>query len=150
MDFFNGIFTEYRGIILILGGSSIFLFIITPLIIPLVIRNMKPDYFLRVSEAGVERSSARTFFYYLWHIVKNVLGLIFLMTGFILLFVPGQGILTMIAGMILLDFPGKHRMINRLARGDRIRRGLNWIRRKTGRREFVFQEREKEEENERS
>ena len=41
------------------------------------------------------------------HILKNVVGGIFLFAGFLMLFLPGQGLLTMLIGISMLDFPGK-------------------------------------------
>ncbi len=40
-------------------------------------------------------------------VVKNILGAIFLAVGFLMLFVPGQGLLTMLIGISFLDFPKK-------------------------------------------
>ncbi len=42
--------------------------------------------------------------------VKNVTGGIFLFAGFLMLFLPGQGILTMLIGVSMLDFPGKRKI----------------------------------------
>jgi hypothetical protein len=42
--------------------------------------------------------------------VKNAVGLVFLLAGFAMLFLPGQGILTMLIGISLVDFPGKRRL----------------------------------------
>jgi Putative transmembrane protein (PGPGW) len=44
------------------------------------------------------------------HIVKNAIGAIFLFAGFLMLFLPGQGILTMLIGVSMLDFPGKRKI----------------------------------------
>jgi hypothetical protein len=40
-------------------------------------------------------------------IIKNVVGIVFLLAGFAMLFLPGQGLLTMLIGISLMDFPGK-------------------------------------------
>lgn len=42
--------------------------------------------------------------------VKNVVGGIFVFAGFLMLFLPGQGILTMLIGVSMLDFPGKRKI----------------------------------------
>jgi UPF0716 family protein affecting phage T7 exclusion len=46
----------------------------------------------------------------LGHVIKNVIGGIFLFAGFLMLFLPGQGILTMLIGISMLDFPGKRKL----------------------------------------
>ena len=50
---------------------------------------------------------------------KNLLGVFFVLIGIAMLVLPGQGILTIIAGMMLLDFPGRHRtrLLDRRAAG---------------------------------
>ena len=43
-------------------------------------------------------------------VVKNVLGVVFLLAGFAMLFLPGQGLLTMLVGVSLMDFPRKREL----------------------------------------
>jgi len=42
--------------------------------------------------------------------MKDILGVIFIISGIIMLFIPGQGIITIIIGIILTDFPGKYKI----------------------------------------
>jgi hypothetical protein len=43
-------------------------------------------------------------------VVKNVVGVVFLLAGFAMLFLPGQGLLTMLIGVSLMDFPRKREL----------------------------------------
>lgn len=43
-------------------------------------------------------------------IIKNILGMVFLLAGFLMLFLPGQGLLTMLIGISFMDFPNKRRL----------------------------------------
>ena len=43
-------------------------------------------------------------------VVKNVVGIVFLLAGFAMLFLPGQGVLTMLIGVSLMDFPRKREL----------------------------------------
>lgn len=43
-------------------------------------------------------------------VVKNVVGAVFLLAGFAMLFLPGQGLLTMLIGISLMDFPKKREL----------------------------------------
>ncbi|HJS67740.1 MAG TPA: PGPGW domain-containing protein [Nitrospiraceae bacterium] len=43
-------------------------------------------------------------------ILKNVIGVVFLVAGFAMLFLPGQGLLTMLIGISLMDFPKKRQL----------------------------------------
>jgi hypothetical protein len=66
-------------------------------------------------------------------VVKNVLGLILALAGLLMLLAPGQGLLTLAVGVMLLDFPGKFRLERWLVRRSGVFRTINWLRRKFGR-----------------
>ena len=71
-------------------------------------------------------------------VVKNLVGLVLVFMGFVMLFLPGQGLLTLFLGIVVMDFPGKKNVIIWLIRMRRIQSSLNWIRKKKGRPPFVF------------
>ncbi|MBI4563343.1 MAG: hypothetical protein HY716_01445 [Planctomycetes bacterium] len=68
-------------------------------------------------------------------VAKNAMGWILIVIGLFLSFpgVPGQGLLTMFVGLLLVDFPGKYRLERRMLRFRRFGRAVNWIRRRFGR-----------------
>ena len=43
-------------------------------------------------------------------VVKNIVGAVFFLAGFAMLFLPGQGLLTMLIGVSLMDFPRKREL----------------------------------------
>jgi len=59
---------------------------------------------------------------------KNLLGLIFVALGVLMLILPGQGVLTILAGLVLLDFPGKHRALLWTISRPAVLKSVNWIR----------------------
>ena len=61
-------------------------------------------------------------------IVKNVVGIVLIIAGFIMLFTPGQGLLTLLAGLLLTNFPGKYALERMLAQQPRVMAVLNWLR----------------------
>jgi hypothetical protein len=63
---------------------------------------------------------------------KNVAGVIMFLLGLVMAFpgVPGQGFLTMIIAVTLIDFPGKHELERRLVGRPWVLRQLNAIRRR--------------------
>jgi len=71
-------------------------------------------------------------------IVKNLAGGVLVCLGLIMLIVPGQGLLTLFLGLVVMDFPGKRKVIRFLIRLKTIQNSLNWIRRKKGRPPFMF------------
>jgi hypothetical protein len=64
---------------------------------------------------------------------KNVLGIILALAGLLMLLAPGQGVLTLAVGVMLLDFPGKFRLERWLVRRSSVFHAINWLRRMFGR-----------------
>ena len=74
-------------------------------------------------------------------VAKNMLGLILVMLGIVMSLpgVPGQGILTILLGIMLLDFPGKRRLEYRLISRPGVLRAVNKLRAKFGKPELVLE-----------
>jgi hypothetical protein len=68
-------------------------------------------------------------------LARNGLGMALIGLGFFLSLplVPGQGVLTMLIGLILVDFPGKRRLEQRLVARPRVLETMNRIRGWAGR-----------------
>lgn len=68
-------------------------------------------------------------------VAKNVTGLLLVGLGIILSVpgVPGQGVLTIFIGLLMLDLPRKRQLERRLLKNQALRRFLNDIRRRFGR-----------------
>lgn len=60
--------------------------------------------------------------------LKNILGVILLLGGFAMLVLPGQGILTIVIGMSLVDFPGKRALERRILSRPLVLQAINRIR----------------------
>ena len=69
---------------------------------------------------------------------KNMIGVLLIVLGAILSVpgVPGQGILTMLIGISLLDLPGKRRFEQRIMRNETVFSAANGIRRRFGKPPF--------------
>ena len=61
---------------------------------------------------------------------KNFLGAILVLLGIVLSIpgVPGQGILTILLGIMLLDFPGKHRLEQKIVSRPEVRNAIDRMR----------------------
>jgi hypothetical protein len=68
-------------------------------------------------------------------ILKNVAGVALVLVGIVLSFpgIPGQGILTILVGLMLTDLPGVRKLERALARRRSVRRALDTIRVRFGR-----------------
>lgn len=69
------------------------------------------------------------------HVAKNLAGAGLVAAGLLLSLpgVPGQGLLTMFAGLLLIDVPGKHRWERRAVSHPRIRGAIDRLRARFGR-----------------
>lgn len=67
-------------------------------------------------------------------ILSNLAGLLLVLAGIVLSFpgIPGQGILTIAVGLLLLEFPGRRRFLIWLFSRPRIHRGVDRIRARFG------------------
>ena len=65
-------------------------------------------------------------------VAKNVMGIVFLLAGFAMLFLPGQGVLTMLTGISLMDFPGKRALEARMVGQPTLLGVINSMRQKFG------------------
>ena len=72
--------------------------------------------------------------------VKILLGLCLVVCGIVMLVLPGQGIITILVGLSLLPFPGKHKIEQFLLARKSVRYSLNWIRSKANKAPFMFDE----------
>ena len=89
--------------------SSVFMFVGTLVAIPIILMRLPADYFdIRIPRSWMENHHPAL--RVIGHIVKNVVGAIFIFAGLLMLFLPGQGVLTMLIGLSLVEFPGKRRI----------------------------------------
>ena len=63
-------------------------------------------------------------------IIKNILGMVFFLAGFLMLFLPGQGLLTMLIGISFMDFPNKRTLEARIVGQRTIFSAINTMRRR--------------------
>ncbi len=74
----------------------------------------------------------------LLRIGKNLLGVVFILTGVAMIFLPGQGAITILIGITLTDFPGKYRLERWLVTRRPILRTINWLRMRRGKPPLVI------------
>ena len=120
-------------------GSGIML-ILTAIGIPFAIVRLPEDYLVNDGQAGwldkqpaVVRWGLRIF--------KNLLGVVLVILGIVMLVLPGQGILSIVLGLSLVDFPGRHALQCKLIRRPKVIDSINWIRRKFHRPSLILPDR---------
>jgi hypothetical protein len=122
----------HQGLLLSLAGLSVLMFVGSLLSLPFLLARIPEDYFTDPQRHAARLKSLHPVVYLSLRLLKNLLGWVLVLAGILMLVLPGQGILTIIMGLVLSDFPGKFALERRLASDRRILCGINWIRRRSG------------------
>jgi len=73
-------------------------------------------------------------------VLKNLVGWILLLGGLAMLVLPGQGLLTMLIGVSLMDFPGKRAIERKLVSRPLILQAINRVRQRFDRPPLLIEE----------
>jgi hypothetical protein len=122
---------EHPQLIAAAVAGSVVTLIASAVLLPVIVARMPADYF--VAERGGAFGQAHPALRVLFHLVKNAFGGVLLLAGIAMLFLPGQGLLTILASLSLLDFPGKRRLELQIVRLRAIQGAIVWLRRRAGR-----------------
>ena len=114
----------------ILAGFLFVTTFVTSFAIALTILIRLPADYLCASRAEDARHTNGTVGYWARRISRNFLGAVLVVVGIVLSLpsIPGQGLLTVVAGILLLDFPGKLRLLRSLLGCPRLVRSINRLR----------------------
>ena len=116
-----------------LVGVSIATLVISAIAVPILVTRMRADYFMPDRDPTRMFANQHPVVRWIGLVLKNVFGLLLFIGGAVMLAAPGQGVLTMFVGLLLMDFPGKRRLELRLVKIKAVHRAIDWIRRKAGR-----------------
>ena len=105
------------------GAASLLILTLSLLSLPWLVAQITEDYFSAnprpLDDLGV-----------IGLLAKNLIGYGLMLAGILMLLLPGQGILTIVTGLLLIDYPGKFRLERQIARQPAILKSLNWLRAK--------------------
>lgn len=111
------------------AGASLVLLVLGAVATPMLVVRLPADYFKKRERGkdGKGRGPGGG-----WAIVKNVVGWVLIVAGAAMLVLPGPGLLVVLIGVMLADFPGKYRIERWIISRRGVFRGANWLRRKFG------------------
>jgi len=110
-------------------GLAVGSLVLVVVLLPWFALQLPADYFVASRQ---ELRTERTPLGWVWRILRNVLGLCFVLAGGAMLVLPGQGLLTILIGLLLLEFPGKRALERRLVARPGIKAFLDRIRARGG------------------
>ncbi len=122
----------------LLGVLSFVTFIGSLLAVPFIINRMKPDYFVRHWQEKAQKRRYHPGVALTVLLFRNCMGILLFLAGVLMLVLPGQGILTMIIGVCVMDFSKKEQLLKKIVSFKKTQQLLNWIRRKEGKKDFIF------------
>lgn len=121
---------EHQYLLWWMGVGSAFVFVISLLSLPWLVAQIPDDYFVPKKRQPTQWKTRQPLIRLIILIGKNCLGYMLLLGGILMLFLPGQGLLTMITGLLLIDYPGKFRLERKIVNTPTVLKSLNWLRAK--------------------
>ncbi len=137
-------FQSNPRLMLAVGGFSIAAFFLTLAVVPVLLIRMPHDYFVR--DRSLRKISRHPILRYGFRLLHNVLGILLLPAGIAMLVLPGQGLLTILISLTLINFPGKRNIEIAILGKRRVYRAVNSLRQYYGRREIELPPRHTQEE----
>ena len=141
MEFFHGVMEwlgEHAGLTTSLVALSIVLLLASLWIGHYYLTAIPPDYFMRKHRPLESWRRTRPALWWTLVIGKNLVGAVFVATGLIMFFTPGQGILTLLMGLALMDFPGKQRLERAIIQRPTVLKLVNGMRSRANKPPLVF------------
>ena len=120
-------FSQWSWLLPWILGFSVITFVGSVIAGWLVLVHLPENYLTRSEPTSLYRSKSKLVNLFV-EIVRNLLGLGFLLVGMVMLVTPGQGILSIVVGIILIEFPGKQKLIRKIVASPNIFKAINKIR----------------------
>ena len=120
---------NYKKFIFWLGSISAVIFIFSLLSIKWLVGLIPSDYFIKKKSSKFKNNYPLTWLFSL--IVKNILGYSLILGGIFMLVLPGQGIFTIMIGLMLSNYPGKHAIERKFIGIPNVLKSINWLRKKS-------------------
>ena len=129
IDQISGIILNYKNFILWLGSISFLVFIFSLISIKWLVALIPSDYFIEDKRNKYQSSYPLTWLISI--IIKNVVGYILIIGGILMLVLPGQGLFTIIIGLMLSNYPGKYFIERKFIAIPSVLKTINWLRKKS-------------------
>jgi hypothetical protein len=122
----------HQAILTWLAALSAVAFVGSLLALPWLVARIPRDYFVPGRPHHLPWADRHPAVRFAFTVGKNLLGVAFVLAGMMMLVLPGQGVLTIVVGAVLTDFPGKHSLLRRVVAQPPVLASANWLRRRAG------------------
>jgi hypothetical protein len=111
---------SHPGVMWGVGGFSVIAVVASIILVPRYLARLPPDY-LRTGDRHQNPSVPL-------RVARNTLGVLLVLLGIAMLLLPGQGLMTLVVGLLLVDFPGKHKLIQKILGRPKVLEAVNKLR----------------------
>jgi hypothetical protein len=126
--------SQYEELFILVGIVSAVIFVATLLLTPYLLGLIPADYFSANYAYQVKR---KTLLCLLKTAIRTFIGALLVLVGIIMLVTPGQGVISIVLGIFLMEFPGKRRLELKFINHNPTFNALNWLRNKAGKPPFI-------------
>jgi uncharacterized membrane protein SpoIIM required for sporulation len=134
LDSILTLLTEYEDLLVMIGIISGVIFVASLLLTPYLLGLIPTDYF---SSTYVHQQKKPTLFGFIIIFIKTLIGALLVLAGIIMLVTPGQGVIAILLGLFLMEFPGKRSLEFKFINHNPTFKALNWLRNKAGKPPFI-------------
>ncbi len=131
MSWSSDFYRDHRLPLLWSFWSSAGLLLLTLVVVVVIVARLPRDYFAHFRRQPLALPMPHSFWHRVGVVLKNLAGGLLVLLGVALIFGPGQGMLAILTGLMLMNFPGKYRLERWLASRRTVWRTLCWLRRRT-------------------
>lgn len=120
---------EYAAWILVISLLSLVIGFIS---MPRLVARIPADYFSHHKRHRISQTAHHPIVGLVLAGLKNLLGILLVLVGIIMLFTPGQGLLSILFGLMIMNYPGKYHLECWIIKRPLIFNTINTIREKKG------------------
>lgn len=124
--------SEWSGVLWWLAMASLVFFVGSLVLLPWAVTRIPADYFTRSQVPTSPWRRLHPVVFGALLVGKNIIGLVLLLAGIVMLVLPGQGLITIFLGLMLLDFPRRTELERYILSRGPVLRTINWMRVRRG------------------
>ena len=133
MDKLHAWLTGHSLLLGVMASLSAALLIVTVVAAPWAVSRLPSNYLLQ----RLERSSKQGIWYSVASVSRALLGFLVTLLGLVMLITPGPGVIMLLLGISIAEFPGRNRLLIYLATRPNVLSSLNWMRKRHGKPPFI-------------
>lgn len=121
-----------------MAAFSVVTFVASLIIVPIILARLPSNYFLAENSTQIVSKTNKSVFFGVNKLIQNIVGVFLILAGIAMLVLPGQGVLTILIGLGVTNFPAKYKLERKLVSKKSVFKSLNWMRKRAGKEPFIY------------